>query len=594
MWGIRHVYRPVIKALKLSARNVTLQRPFSSPSLASLLSSRQKSIIKDEKSIFDELHGYLQQIDANQSDIDLVVETKSRVDDVFLVVIVGEFNAGKSSFINALLGEKYLKVGVLPTTSKIGILRSQPDSGVASGIWKKAEKIMLDDVEELDLPVGWLNHVALIDTPGTNAIIEKHEALTLNIVPRSDLVLFVTSAERPITESERDFLNKIQKWGKKVIVIVNKIDLLRNPEDRQQVLTFVSQNVGNILGSTMPVQVFGISSTDGLQSKQVAAREGVSPTVSVSARQWEESGLGVLENYLKAELGRNELIRNKLQNPLMLADRILADALGTVRSRLISLESDSRVLSTIESINVQFNNELDRDLEIYRGRGKSIIEQIIQSTDTFLDQNVSLLKPELLLHPNRLQEAFTSAVVIDAKRHMTNLAIEISELLTNRAKTQARNAVDYLGTRPRRYHGGSVSNIIHDARFDNIRKTMNTSLQEDIDIALNKYDQQDEIATVGSGLRSAFIAASGASLLSAIGATYIGIVGDLSIVTDALGAGALGGTSVASTGLVAWKKSHARSVSQSVVRIISLSCVYLIRNNKTLILLHQHSDYIAL
>ena len=59
------------------------------------------------------------------------------------------------------------------------------------------------------MPIDWLQHIAIIDTPGTNAIITKHEILTQKIVPRADLILFITSAERPITESESVFLNKI-------------------------------------------------------------------------------------------------------------------------------------------------------------------------------------------------------------------------------------------------------------------------------------------------------------------------------------------------------------------------------------------------
>ena len=62
------------------------------------------------------------------------------------------------------------------------------------------------------------------DTPGTNAIHREHERLTREFVPRSDLVLFVTSADRPFTESERGFLQGIRDWGKKIVVVVNKMD----------------------------------------------------------------------------------------------------------------------------------------------------------------------------------------------------------------------------------------------------------------------------------------------------------------------------------------------------------------------------------
>ena len=58
----------------------------------------------------------------------------------------------------------------------------------------------------------------------------EHEEITSQFVPRSDLILFVTSADRPYTESERIFLEKIRAWGKKIVLVINKIDILENPE----------------------------------------------------------------------------------------------------------------------------------------------------------------------------------------------------------------------------------------------------------------------------------------------------------------------------------------------------------------------------
>ncbi len=64
-----------------------------------------------------------------------------------------------------------------------------------------------------------------MDTPGTNAVLRQHEAIARDFVPRSDFVLFVTSADRPFTESEREFLESIRQWGKKVVLVLNKADL---------------------------------------------------------------------------------------------------------------------------------------------------------------------------------------------------------------------------------------------------------------------------------------------------------------------------------------------------------------------------------
>ena len=116
---------------------------------------------------------------------------------------------------------EFVKDGVLPTTAKITILRNTKDSNNDQTVWIKEKKVLIDDMEEINLPVEWLQHVALIDTPGTNAIVAKHELLTQRIVPRADLVLFVTSAERPLSESESSFLSKISQWGKKVSYLLD-------------------------------------------------------------------------------------------------------------------------------------------------------------------------------------------------------------------------------------------------------------------------------------------------------------------------------------------------------------------------------------
>ena len=125
-------------------------------------------------------------------------------------MIVGEFNAGKSAFINALVGAEVMPEGVTPTTSVINLLRYGPEPAVT---------MQADGVIVREYPAKFLDEITIVDTPGTNAIIREHEQLTQQFVPRSDMVLFVTSADRPFTESERAFMESIRDWGKKIVVV---------------------------------------------------------------------------------------------------------------------------------------------------------------------------------------------------------------------------------------------------------------------------------------------------------------------------------------------------------------------------------------
>lgn len=76
----------------------------------------------------------------------------------------------------------------------------------------------------------FLRDITSTNTPGTNAVLRHHEALSRDFVPRSDLVLFVTSADRPFPESERDYPGIMHDWDKKIVLIVNKVDLLEAGE----------------------------------------------------------------------------------------------------------------------------------------------------------------------------------------------------------------------------------------------------------------------------------------------------------------------------------------------------------------------------
>ena len=190
-------------------------------------------------------------------------ETRSALrglEENFLLVVVGEFNAGKSSLLNALLGADILEEGVTPTTDRISILvhGSEDKSAPYSAVLENTPGLNIDEfVTRRELPYQFLEGVALVDTPGTNAVIRRHQALTEGFLPRADLVLFLTSADRPFTESERQFLELSKAWSRKVLMVVNKVDLLENDADREEVRVFVTRNAKEVLG--IAPQVFMVS-----------------------------------------------------------------------------------------------------------------------------------------------------------------------------------------------------------------------------------------------------------------------------------------------------------------------------------------------
>ena len=185
--------------------------------LARFLPDKTRALVAEEREWLTRLQRALDHVDAPAADRSALDQSVAQLDHLFLLVVIGEFNAGKSAFINALVGARVLEEGVTPTTTRLQILKH-------GEMLQRAADASGADI--ITAPVRLLEELTIVDTPGTNAIFREHERLTSEFVPRADLVLFVTSADRPFTESERAFLETIRDWGKKIVVVVNKIDLL--------------------------------------------------------------------------------------------------------------------------------------------------------------------------------------------------------------------------------------------------------------------------------------------------------------------------------------------------------------------------------
>jgi small GTP-binding protein len=209
-----------------------------------ILDERWRHLTDRERGLLERLVEFLQGFGAPPEDASLVRRNLEDLEELFLLVIVGEFNSGKSAFINALLGEDELsREGVTPTTDRITVLKHGEEA---------VERERREGILEKEHPNDFLREVAIVDTPGTNAIIRHHEELSRGFVPRSDLVLFVTSSDRPFTESEREYLELIRDWGKKVVLVVNKVDLLGGEEDVAKVRRFVEEGVSSALNLKPP------------------------------------------------------------------------------------------------------------------------------------------------------------------------------------------------------------------------------------------------------------------------------------------------------------------------------------------------------
>jgi len=132
------------------------------------------------------------------------------------ICVTGASGSGKSSLINALMGEEVCEVAPGPCTAGIRELVYGGERNIINlGPFR----------ERICLPKEVLREVTMVDTPGTNSIIQNHEAITENYIPQSDLVVFTFSAPNPHTKSAWELLTVIKKdWYRKMVFILQQSD----------------------------------------------------------------------------------------------------------------------------------------------------------------------------------------------------------------------------------------------------------------------------------------------------------------------------------------------------------------------------------
>ena len=178
------------------------------------------------KELIKSLYDLKQDID-DQALFDTLKQIEEHSANPFTFVIVGEVKAGKSSFINALLEskEEICKVAPSPMTDTIQLI-TYGDQNYEESVNEFFKKIYM--------PIEILKDIGIVDTPGTNSIIDHHQEITERFIPSSDLIVFVFEAKNPYRESAWKFFDYIQyEWRKKVIFVLQQKDLLS--EDDLQV-----------------------------------------------------------------------------------------------------------------------------------------------------------------------------------------------------------------------------------------------------------------------------------------------------------------------------------------------------------------------
>ena len=369
------------------------------------------ALVADERALLGSILDFLASEVPDIPEAALLEEARGSLDDPFLLVVAGEFNSGKSSVINALLGASVLREGVLPTTNEISVLRASP-AGQAQAPGQVRTVACADGHFDVFLATPLLRRVSIVDTPGTNVILERQQRLTEEFIPRADLVLFVLSADRPLTQSEVAFLTYIRQWEKRVVFALNKVDTLASPAEVDQLRSFVATNAQQLLGTSGGTgEVFPVSARAALAAKLAVSGQqqqqplpwGRPPPALLSQPGWRGSGFDALEAFVSRFLGGEgdalhpgEALRLKLLTPLSLAAALLDAAgrcldaqAGVAAAELAGVAAVRRQLGAYQA-------DMAKDGAIQRARVRDAVRAASQRAERFVDAQLRLQNTRLL------------------------------------------------------------------------------------------------------------------------------------------------------------------------------------------------------
>lgn len=296
-------------------------------------------------------------------------------ENVFQLAVLGQFKRGKSTLLNAFVGYPLLSAGILPLTAVPTFLAGGPttqirlsylsggidehdvdsldtlSSEIAAATTEEQNPHNEKGLQRVDVVIPgnrWLDAITLIDTPGIGSTHTHNTDAAYAVLPECDAALFVCSVDPPITAAELDYLARICRTVSRVIVVLNKIDLLDDSE-RKQAIEFLSSVLAQRPEQQIDRQVFAVSARRAL----IARRDGDTAAL-------EASGLPTLESYVRAHLvdqKRHFLVMSIARKMSESTAALAADAAMTVNALSLPLAELEAKVTAFERAVVDFGRE---------------------------------------------------------------------------------------------------------------------------------------------------------------------------------------------------------------------------------------------
>ena len=463
-----------------------------------VLSRQQAELVALERRLVLRARDALIQVEGSRGDVDRLAKLVDEMDELFLLVVAGEYNTGKSTFINALLGDEVFAMGDLPTTREIAILRhgnAAPPEAIG------------DHTLLFHYPLDVLRDLEIVDTPGTNSIERMEEEITRGFVPRADLVLFVTSLLQPLTASELGFLSHIREWGKKVIFIINGVDRRNSDEQIGRVRDYLVREVTARLGGSPPIMYF-ISALRSLRAK-IATRTGA-PVAEPDPR----NEFPALERYLLETLREHERVRLKLLSPLGVLRNVVEKNSTGLATRLEVVDADGRVLGTVRHQLESYGAEMRIDSERYLLEVRSVLGEVERRGRSWLERTIRIGNLNFLRNKDAVENRFRAEVVADAPRQIEDVVNRMVDWTVKRNLKLWTAVFQELDAHTARLRASGALAAHASTEFQYNREDLFERLRQPVERRLNEFNAEAEARGVVESVREAVTHAFGINVLA--------------------------------------------------------------------------------
>lgn len=375
--------------------------------MAKLINKNLQTYRAQADEIIKDLHELAIRI-GNEELAQTISGLRNRIHEPFMFVIVGEVKSGKSSFINALLdtGKEVAKVAPQPMTDTIQQIIYGEEEEVA---------VINPYLKKVMLPVEILREIAIVDTPGTNTIVEHHQEITESFIPASDLIVFVFEAKNPYRQSAWQFFDFIHAdWRKKVIFVLQQKDLM--PAEDLEINFKGVQEYAEKKGVAEP-KVFAVSAKQELEGKK------------------EESGFGEVRRYINENITGGKAPFLKLQNNIETSLNIHERIGKGLELRKAQYKAD-----------VEFRQDIHDTLEKQKAKSLKQVDVLVENLLAGYDRITRQKEDELsagLSFFSLLRRTFASifSKKASAKDWLENLAKELEAGLNEELKAKLNSGV---------------------------------------------------------------------------------------------------------------------------------------------------------